>query len=69
MNVAEHNGAQWYEIAWVETPPPWHREIFTPGWHVVRICRCHSNQPVTIYGQATRAAAELILRDILSVNP
>ena len=69
MKVADHNAARCYEVAWLDEAPGSHRDIFTPGWHVVRTCRCHKNKPVTVYGQETREAAELILHDILSVNP
>jgi hypothetical protein len=66
--VDDHNAARWLAVAWVDAPPD-HRhppDRFDPGWHVVRVCPCHRDVPVTIV-RATRADAERAMAAMLKV--
>ena len=47
--MSGHNSARWLEVRWLDSRggrgycPP-----IIAGWYVVRTCRCHKDQPVTV---------------------
>ena len=53
MTPSSHNAARWLEVRWLPKTAgraPGGRYVpFRPaGWYVVRTCKCHSGQPVTL---------------------
>jgi hypothetical protein len=48
-----HNDARWLDVRWLpkmggRLPGGRHWRPTEAGWYVVRTCRCHKDQPVTI---------------------
>ena len=46
---SDHNAARWLVVRWL--PQQGGRGCCPPivaGWYVVRTCKCHSGQPVTV---------------------
>jgi hypothetical protein len=66
--VEDHNAARWLEIAWLDHKPrPYDRQLFSPGWYVVRRCPCHHGEPVTL-SLPSETAAWRAMRMMLRVT-
>ena len=63
--MSGHNSARWLEVRWLpktagRAPGGRYLPFRLAGWYVVRTCRCHKDEPVTLPFDSEERAADAV---------